>query len=300
MPEPLEGGLPEEVRAILAQVPLFAGQKDLCVCPFSGVTSLNNALYHVRAAGEAYVLRVAAETVHWLGVRRDEEREAARAAARVGIGPAVLWAHPQGHMVMPYIRGRHWAPGEFRVEANLRRLADTLRRLHRVQGVRAEGSVFRRVERLRESVARLALEEPPRLAVYLAAMGRIEAMRRTDPCRRTGLSHNDFWGNNFLDDGSRLWLVDWEFSGNGDGLYDLASLAIGGQYSDAQQMILLEAYGYTAPDALRQLQAMKCMVALFEGFWALVQHGLRGSEEHNYLQMARNTFQLLEALLPLY
>lgn len=286
--------IPSDVHDLLQRVPSFQGSRDIDIAPLQGVVSLNNTNYRVRVDGTDYVLRYAVETAHWLGVRRAEEQAAAMTAAQAGIGPQILYSEPVGHMLMPFIAGRHWQPHEFLEPSNILRIADTLKRLHAVKEVPAEGSVFQRIERLLDSAKSLNLEMPPNLSVYLGRMRDIKAMREADTRFTPGLCHNDFWSNNFLDDGQQLWLVDWEFAGMGDGLFDIATISIGSKYSEEQQAFLLRSYGYTQDADLTTLQSMKYIVRLFEALWALVQHGLRGSNAFDYLSYARSTFQTLE------
>lgn len=293
-PDPIHTFLPSNVQALLARIPLFAEANDLRIAPLEGVISLNNTNYRVTVGERDYLLRVAADTARFLGVRREEEIEAARAAAAVGVGPEILYAEPQGHMVMAFIHGRHWQPEEFHEEANIRRIAETLRRLHSVTNVRAEGSVYRRIERLLDSARSLSLELPSELDALLETLSRIEASRRADTRFPPGLSHNDFWGNNFLDDGNQLWLVDWEFSGSGDGLHDLATIAMGMRYSEVEQTLLLTTYGYTDPGDPERLQSLFYVVRFFEAAWALVMHGLGVASDFDYQAHARRMFDALQ------
>jgi thiamine kinase-like enzyme len=290
--------VPPEVQALASRIPIFAAVSDLRIAPLADVISLNNANYRIEAAGAAYLLRVGAETARYLSIRREEEIEAATAAAAVGVAPNILYAEPTGVMVMPFIEGKHWEPEAFHEPGNILRLADTLRRLHAVKTVAAQGSEYRRIERLLESAASLGLELPPGIDGYRAKLARIERERMSDPRYVPGLAHNDFWANNFLDDGERLYLVDWEFSGTGEPLIDLATISMAGRYSDEEQRTLLSAYGLTEPNDLASLQTMKWVVTFFEAAWALVMHGIRGSGSgiFDYARHARTMFDRLSAV----
>lgn len=293
--------IPADVLALAARIPLFAGNADLHIAPLEGVISLNNTNYRVTAGGETYLLRIGAENDRLLGIRREEEIEAAMAAAQRGVAPQVLYSEPNGVMVMAYIHGRHWEPEEFHQPRNILRLADTLRRLHAVKTVAASGSEYRRIERLLESARVLGLEMPPELDRHRAKLARIEQERERDPRYTAGLAHNDLWANNFLDDGENLFLVDWEFSGTGDTVIDLATISMAGRCSEEEQSALLRAYGLTEPKDLATLQTMKWVVSFFEGAWALVMHGIRGSSTaavgaqgaFNYADHARTMFERL-------
>jgi thiamine kinase-like enzyme len=193
---------------LIAVIPLFAGLTagDLRVSPLQGGPSLNNTNWHVSAGGSQYVLRVASPgAVSHLGVRRSEEMDAAHAAAAAGLAPLVLYADAAaGHTLIPFVAGRHWERDEFREPRNITRVAETLRRLHGVTEIPGEdGSVYRRVERLIESVQTLGLPLPPNLEDCRKRLRDIEAEQASHQRLPSGLNHNDFWANNFLDDGAR-------------------------------------------------------------------------------------------------
>jgi thiamine kinase-like enzyme len=287
MTPPDDAEVPPEARELAARVPMFRTARSVRIVPLVDVVSLNNSNFRVTVDGTDYLLRVASDDARRLGIRREEELEAAEAASRAGVGPEVLYAEPNGNLVARFVEGRHWHPEEFRIPENMQRLADALRRLREVQAVRADGSVYRRVESLLESAGALAVDLPPNLELLRRKMSEIEATRESHAGFHRSLSHNDLWSNNFLDDGRKLWLIDWEFAGNGDGLYDLATISIGGAFSEAEQRSLLAACGYLEAGAFEMLQSQKWLAAFFEGAWALVQHGLRGSSGFDYLGYSR-------------
>jgi thiamine kinase-like enzyme len=84
--------------------------------------------------------------------------------------------------------------------------------------------------------------------------------------------HNDLLAANLIDDGSRLWLVDWEYGGFNSPLFDLGGLASNNELSPALEERLLELY-FQAPvtdDLRRRYQAMKCASLLREAMWSMV------------------------------
>jgi thiamine kinase-like enzyme len=289
--------LPPQVTSIVAQIPAWAQARAISVIALPEVISLNNTPYQIMVDGRLYHMRLAADTIRWLGVSRAEEGAAARAAAQAGICPPILYFDVAGNMVTPFIQGRHWEPHEFHAPANRARLVDLLRRLHAVKHVPADGSVFRRIERLIASAATLHVALPADLDRHLTALRAIEAARACDTRFRPGLSHNDWWANNMLDDGQRLWLVDWEFSGDGDGLFDLATVTLSSHATEAQRADLLVQYGYTAAEDGAQLHAMVYVVWCFEALWSLVQHGLRGAGDYDYQKHAQQMLQRMKAHL---
>ena len=84
--------------------------------------------------------------------------------------------------------------------------------------------------------------------------------------------HHDLLCGNFIDDGNRLWLIDWEYGGFGTAMFDLANLAANGSFSPADDRLLLEAY-FRQPvsdEVQRSFDAMKVASALREAVWAMV------------------------------
>lgn len=285
--------IPVEVRELAERVPMWANAPAPLIVPLKGTISLNNSLYRVTTGGVDYILRYAADAGRYLGIRREEELAAAQAAAEANLAPAIFYAEPGGHTVMPFLVARHWEPADFQEPVNIARIADALRRLHAIQGVNAPCSVYQRIERLLESAGELNLATPPDLERHREKLHRLEAERAANPRPSFGLNHNDLWANNFLDDGEKIYLLDWEFAGNGDGLFDLTTISFQAPYSDAQLRAFLNAYGKTADDAPQALADTRFIVSFFEAGWALVLHNLRGSAGFDYQKHAHLMFERL-------
>ena len=97
--------------------------------------------------------------------------------------------------------------------------------------------------------------------------------RRIAPFRPV-LCHNDLLPANLIDDGRRLWLVDWEYAGAGHPLFDLANASANAAFSDDQDRSLLEAYrGHVDPRDLSELRIFKAVSLLRESLWSTIQIG---------------------------
>jgi thiamine kinase-like enzyme len=77
---------------------------------------------------------------------------------------------------------------------------------------------------------------------------------------------------NFLDDGKRLWLIDWDYAGFNTPLFDLGGLASNSEFSEAAERLMLQTYYQMPPteDLWRRYQAMKCASLLRETLWSMV------------------------------
>jgi thiamine kinase-like enzyme len=104
-------------------------------------------------------------------------------------------------------------------------------------------------------------------------MTRIETALQ--PHARECPCHNDLLPANFLDDGSRIWIIDWEYAGNGNSFFDLGNLAVNLELNHTDCERLLELYfGKTDAKLEAQLQLMRLASDLREAFWGFLQSGI--------------------------
>lgn len=270
-----------EILKLLRSVPELADAGDIAVEPLTGVQSLNNTSWIVttrrsRSAAK-FVLRLPTpgRAAH-LGIDRAHEAAAARAAADVGIGPEVVFCDvASGNMLTRWVEGRAWNGEDLREPENSRRMAELLRLMHAVTDVPGKpGAVYRRIRHLIDGAERLGLETPAHLPEALHRLDDLEACLAEVTGGRASLNHNDLWANNILSGDRRIWFVDWEFAGSGDGLYDLACVSMSGGYGPREEARLFGEYGLTGPEDHVAVQSAKWIVRFFEGSWSLTMHHL--------------------------
>lgn len=243
-----------------------------------GITNTN---FLVRDRGEPYFVRIG-EDIPVHGVMRFNEVAAARAAEAAGLSPAVIYSEP-GVIVNRFIEGRTFGAEDVRAPENLERIVPLIRRCHReipkyLRGPVLTFWVFHVIRdyaaTLREGRSRCVEQLPDlqaRAEALEAAVGPIELV----------FGHNDLLPANFIDDGARLWLIDWDYAGFNSPLFDLGGLASNNELSADQESRLLEAYFGRAADTglLRRYKAMKCASLLRETLWSMV------SEIHSTLDV---------------
>jgi thiamine kinase-like enzyme len=209
-------------------------------------------------------------------INRDAEAVMARAAADAGVGPAVLHADPAtGLMATRFVAGATtMTPGAFRTRRGATaRAAQALRRLH------ASGAQFpARFDLFAMIDDYLRILAPRDVALpqgYHAVLAETDAIRQAlasvavpqVPC------HCDPLCENFLDTGTRMWIVDWEYAGMNDPMWDLGDLSVEAGFDDAQDTELLTAYFGTAPHPRDhgRMVAFKAMCDLLWTLWGLIQ-----------------------------
>jgi thiamine kinase-like enzyme len=229
-----------------------------------GITNRN---YRVRFGGRDCVVRLPGKNTYLLGIDREAERAATTAAAEIGIGPDVVAFEPgRGCLVTGFIEARPVPAEELRTRVP--EVAATLRAIHAGPPLPATFSPFERTARYERTARERGGSIPASYAEVRAAADRIAAVLdgAAVPC------HNDLLTANFLDDGERLRILDWEYAGMGDRFFDLANFSNHHDLSVPEMETLLDAYfGESTPGRLARVQLMRLMAAFWEGMWGVVQ-----------------------------
>jgi thiamine kinase-like enzyme len=247
----------------------WAGAPDLSVAPLpGGITNLN---YRVDLAGASFVVRIPGRETERLGIDRRREHACARAASASGVGPRVAaFFEEAGVLVTEFVRGREPGEDTLRTPQTLGRVAAALRRYHAGQAFPGTFSPFDAARGYGAVAGRQGAPLPSHFDWMMTQAARLEAAlgapRVTQPC------HNDLLPANFLDDGDRLWIIDWEYAAMGDIFFDLGNFAAHLHLSDAAEDTLLTAYfGTVTPRAVARMKLMEIVSDLREALWAMVQ-----------------------------
>jgi thiamine kinase-like enzyme len=232
-----------------------------------GITNHN---VKVDLDGCPVVLRVAGKDTGLLGIDRSVELAATRAAAALGIGPEVVrFVEPEGWLVTRFVDGEIPPLERMREPGMLARIAAALRAFHDGPPIPGRFDSFRVVEAYRETALERGGSVPSEYDWAHALAARIERLRAGEaavPC------HNDLLNANFIDDGGRIFIVDWEYAGMGDPFFDLANFSINHELDEEGRKTLLAAYaGEAPPDCLRALDLMRFMSDFREAMWGVVQ-----------------------------
>ena len=233
-----------------------------------GITNKN---VKVSLDGEApYVLRVPGRDTELLGIERQVEHEATLAAAELGVGPDVVrFVEPEGWLVTRYIEGTPIPTERMREHDMLLRVAETLRLVHSGPPVSGVFDSFGVVEEYLAIARSRGAAEPQDYSWAHDLSRRIEPLRRKDDLC---LCHNDLLNANFIDDGERIRIVDWEYAGMGDRFFDLANFAINHELDPDGRGRLLETYfGGVRAEDVRALELMRFMSDFREAMWGVLQ-----------------------------
>jgi thiamine kinase-like enzyme len=256
----------QQAREAMAAIPLLSGYRG----PVTRLGGLTNLVFQ---AGE-HCLRIPGKGTEEY-INRANEAVAAREAAKAGVSPEVVHFDAAGVMVTRFIDGAQtMSPAAFKLNSGApARAGEALRKLH------VSGAVFPfrfyLFSMIDDYLRILSTKD------VVLPKGYHEVLRESEDIR-TALSahpatlvacHCDPLCENFLDTGDRMWIVDWEYSGMNDPMWDLGDLSVEGKFGEEQEEEMLRAYfsGEPRPAERGRVVIYKAMCDLLWTLWGLIQ-----------------------------
>jgi len=256
----------------IARVPHWTRAKDLKISPLTG--GITNENFRIEVDGDIFVLRIPGVDTELLGIDRATECAVSQIAGEIEIGPKVYYViEPEGYLITSFIGGYQPLPKELGQRENIRRVAETVRRVHKMDLITESFSPFRVVKDSAEIARRFNTEFPDIFEWLIEKMNVAESALKKSPFVPR-LCHNDLLNANFLDDGE-IRILDWEYAGMGDPLFDLANFSVHHEFVNEQDRWLLESYFGEVTDAnWARLKILKIISDFREAMWAMVQIGI--------------------------
>ena len=259
----------EKEKKRIRELPCWQGSVD--VEPLSG--GLSNLNFVVTDNGKRFVVRMVGGDVPVHCVMRFNELAGLKAAHAVGLTPGLVYGEP-GIMVLDFIDGKTYGPEDVCQIDNLMRIVPAVRALHDEAKYHITGPclafwVFRllrsNAQILREGKSRMMPELDRYMAINDELESAVGAVELT-------FCHSDLLPANFIDTGNKIWLIDWEHSGYGSRLFDLANIASNAELPEDAERRMLEAYYGKAADGIRwrRYKAFRAASHLREAMWSMV------------------------------
>ena len=243
-------------------------KNDLTINPLEGgITNLNFLVNH---GNEKLVVRLGQDIPEHL-VYRSNEINVSKAAHEIGVSPKLIHSE-QGVLVLEFIESETLDPKG--VQKNLEKIIPVIKKIHNeipnfLSGQPAIFWVFHVIKyyanflRSNHSIHQNKIDE------LLLKASKLEKL--SSP-REIVFGHNDFLAANFLDDGSKIWVVDWEYGGFNDPLFDIGGLASNNDFKQDLEKEALEMYyeKSISNDFLLKYDSMKTASLLRETMWSMV------------------------------
>jgi thiamine kinase-like enzyme len=234
---------------------------------------LTNRNYSVTpATGPRMVVRLSSPQSALLTIDRDAECSNATAAASTGVAPKVLGYAPEvGALVIEWIDGHTFGPADLDDSATLVKVAETCRRLHEGPRFATDFDMFELQRRYLDLVVARGFRLP---ASYLDFMPLVAKMRDALAVRSEGTvpCHNDLLAANIMGGNDQIWLIDYEYSGNGDPCFELGNLCSESHLGTDRLTELVAAYyGVATAGKVARAQLLALMSDYGWTLWASIQ-----------------------------
>ena len=279
-----------QLDGAIKAVPGWEGRHITATPITVGITNYN---FMIEADDETFVLRLVGRDTDLLGIDREAEYEAGRAAAAAGVGPEIYaWLPNLGCLVTRFVAGAPIPEADLGRQDVLASLVGSIRAFHSCPPISSSFPVFRIVEGYRRIAFDRGVSSPDAYDDAHAVADRIEAALEMAPIS-LATCHNDLLNANFLLDGTHVWIVDYEYAGMGDPFFDLGNLAVNNALTPGAQELLLSLYFGRVADVHRaRLALMRVMSDFREAMWGVVQQAI-STLDVDYVAYAATHFDRL-------
>ena len=263
-----------EIYNVLARMPLFKDTRweDIEFEPLDSFTNLN---YKVIANGVTYVLRIAGKGTSTYIDRAAEEYNA-RIATAAGLNAETLFFDANdGTMLSRFVEGSSMDKVRFYDDPTATtRAALVLKRIHSFnQAFKSRFDAFVMIDYYLKLLRKLRVPLPEG---YEEIKQEADAVRQALGAASMPLTpcHNDTWPENFVEVGEHIYLIDWEYSGMNDPMWDLGNLSVEAEFGAEQDQVMMEAYcgGFVPPRLYDRVVLYKAISDYFWAVWSIVQY----------------------------
>ena len=258
-----------ELEALLDRIPVVQGLPRTVTELAGGLTNQN---LHVSTPTHDVVVRRFRGDAELLGIDRDAEHVNSLAAAQAGVGAPVVDYRPDlGVLVIGFVDGTTYENSSFDDPDVVRRAAWAIRRLHDGPRFSGDFDMFVRQARYLRTVQDKGYPLFDGYADHDDAFHRVERAlavlaEPTVPC------NNDLLAGNFVDDGAKIWLIDYEYSGNNDACFELGNTSTECDLDDDQVDALVAAYyGQPLRSKLARVRLQALVSAYGWSLWGAIQ-----------------------------
>jgi thiamine kinase-like enzyme len=286
----------DQARQALASIPTLAAAPSARITRLDGLTNL---VFKVEADGARHCLRLPGKGTEAY-INRGVEATNARAAAKSGVSPEVVHFGADGVMVTRFLDAAvTMTPTLFAERPGaVERAGRAFRTLHDNAGTfdfRFE--LFSMIDDYLGHLKKLGADLPDGYHNVVAEADTVRAALAARPLPLKPC-HCDPLCENFLDTGETMWVVDWEYSGMNDPMWDLGDLSVEGGFDSDMDRRLIEAYfgGPAKPVDHGRMVIYKAMCDLLWTLWGLIQHANKNPAD-DFWTYSINRFQRCTTLM---
>ena len=255
-----------------------------------GITNLN---FLVSDSGSKSVVRLGSDIPEHL-VYRSNEIIVSEAAYQIGVSPKLIYNEP-GVLVLEFIESKTLEPKT--VRENLNKIVPIVRKIHDEIPNKLSGQpqIFWVFYVIKYYSNYLLNNNSSHISLIPSLLKKAEKLEKLSSPREIVFGHNDLLAANFLDDGSKIWVVDWEYGGFNDPLFDIGGLSSNNDLDENLENEVLEMYFKEKPskDLIIKYNAMKTASLLRETMWSMVSE-ITSKIEFNYAEYTSDNLKKFE------
>ena len=256
----------DKTKNLIESIPLW--ENNVEINPING--GLTNQNFLVQENSQKFLVRLGDDIPEHL-VSRSNELIASQAASDANIGPKILY-HDKGILVLKYIESTTLTEKAVRNKIDL--IIPLIKKIHFEipKKIFGQSLIFWVFHVIRNYNKFLKDNKSTYTNLLSDLLSKSEKLEKISSPYQIVFGHNDLLCRNFLDDGSRLWVIDWEYAGFNTPLFDLGGLASNSNFSQKEENYLLENYFDKKIDnkLLVQYNSLKCASLLRETMWSMV------------------------------
>ena len=256
----------EKIESLIRSLPLW--KENIKISKIDG--GLTNQNFMVEENKKKFVVRMGEDIPEHL-ISRSNELIVSRAASAVGLSPGIAY-HDKGILILEYIKSKTFTDED--VRKNIKSIIPLIKKIHYEIPKKLFGQslIFWVFHVIRNYVNFLSKNESSHSKILFDLMKKSEILEKKSSPFDIVFGHNDLLPANFLDDGSRLWIIDWEYAGYNSPLFDLGGLSSNNNFSFEEEIYLLENYfeKKISDQILLKYNSLKCASLLRETMWSMV------------------------------
>ena len=269
----------KNIKATIQSIPIWNNEISIKTLD-GGITNEN---FLVEEHNKKYVVRLGNDIPEHL-VSRSNELIVSKAASNAGISPKVIY-HSHGILVLDYIKSITLSSEG--VRKNIKSIIPLIKKIHHEipKNLYGQSVIFWVFHVIRNYVKFLNDNKSLHIKILSDLISKSELLEKNSSPYEIVFGHNDLLPANFLDDGSKIWIIDWEYAGFNTPLFDLGGLSSNNDFSYKEEIYLLENYFENKINnkLLLQYNSLKCASLLRETMWSMVSE-LTSKIDFNYAE----------------
>tara|TARA_B110000438_G_scaffold285398_1_gene315453 strand:+ start:55 stop:924 length:870 start_codon:yes stop_codon:yes gene_type:complete len=269
----------KNIKATIQSIPIWNNEISIKTLD-GGITNEN---FLVEEHNKKYVVRLGNDIPEHL-ISRSNELIVSKAASNAGISPKVIY-HSHGILVLDYIKSITLSSEG--VRKNIKSIIPLIKKIHHEipKNLYGQSIIFWVFHVIRNYVKFLNDNKSLHIKILSDLISKSESLEKNSSPYEIVFGHNDLLPANFLDDGSKIWIIDWEYAGFNTPLFDLGGLSSNNDFSYKEEIYLLENYfeNKINDKLLLQYNSLKCASLLRETMWSMVSE-LTSKIDFNYAE----------------